>query len=367
MTVRELYDAVLIEMNKEKAQSFTLEEFNYILNKSILAFENDRYKFYPVNQQLSDALKNFTKTQEFSINDVDVTIDPTIPQVGTFNTTTAYIMHDITVQAGVPIDVEVSSVNDLNVGDIITLDKYTASIGSITGNTINISSLSSYYVKNGENVKVYTDIIDVTTDISNNRLVTVVFKSSDYMHLLSCRTVWRSMKVDGKVVQFVFPAKRLTFDMHNAIENNSYLAPAPNRPYYQVFDNPKNSSTTNILNNNSIGKYYDKPEIKIHIGKAINSMELIKVEIDYLKLPQYVELKESDIYQYGEDNSQILEIPSYLKNDIVRRCVAFLLEKTGDPRMQTQPAFNQEIPSIPTNMGIQSAPIVSPQQTKEGQ
>ena len=41
MTVRDIYEAVLVEINKENAQSFTIEEFNYVVNKAVLAFVNE--------------------------------------------------------------------------------------------------------------------------------------------------------------------------------------------------------------------------------------------------------------------------------------------------------------------------------------
>jgi hypothetical protein len=35
MTARQLYEAVLIELNKENASNIMLEDFNYFANKSI--------------------------------------------------------------------------------------------------------------------------------------------------------------------------------------------------------------------------------------------------------------------------------------------------------------------------------------------
>lgn len=61
MTVRELYDAALIEINKLEAPSMLLEDYNYYINKAIQQYINKAYNRYEINQQATDdllALKN---------------------------------------------------------------------------------------------------------------------------------------------------------------------------------------------------------------------------------------------------------------------------------------------------------------------
>lgn len=57
MTVRDVYDAVLIELQKEKAPSLLLDDFIYYLNKAITAYVNKRYNLFEVTQQLTDDLR----------------------------------------------------------------------------------------------------------------------------------------------------------------------------------------------------------------------------------------------------------------------------------------------------------------------
>lgn len=57
MTARQLYEAVLIELNKENAPSLMLEDFNYFGNKSVNQYINKRYNIYDVNQQTTDDLR----------------------------------------------------------------------------------------------------------------------------------------------------------------------------------------------------------------------------------------------------------------------------------------------------------------------
>ena len=57
MTARQLYEGVLIELNKENASNILLEDFNYFANKAINNYVNKRYNIYDVNQQTTDDLR----------------------------------------------------------------------------------------------------------------------------------------------------------------------------------------------------------------------------------------------------------------------------------------------------------------------
>lgn len=57
MTARNLYNAVLIELNKENAPNILLEDFNYFANKAINNYINKRYNIYDISQQTTDDLR----------------------------------------------------------------------------------------------------------------------------------------------------------------------------------------------------------------------------------------------------------------------------------------------------------------------
>ena len=57
MTSRQLYEGVLIELNKENAPNILLEDFNYFANKAINNYVNKRYNIYDINQQTTDDLR----------------------------------------------------------------------------------------------------------------------------------------------------------------------------------------------------------------------------------------------------------------------------------------------------------------------
>ena len=64
MTLRELYDAIGVELNKVEAPSILLEDFNYFVKKGITQFANKSYNYYDVNQQTSDDLSALKRTIE---------------------------------------------------------------------------------------------------------------------------------------------------------------------------------------------------------------------------------------------------------------------------------------------------------------
>lgn len=67
MTVRNLYDNLLIELNKVEAPSLLLEDFIYFANKSVQQYINKRYNLYDVTQQTTDDLRVLKKSIQLSI------------------------------------------------------------------------------------------------------------------------------------------------------------------------------------------------------------------------------------------------------------------------------------------------------------
>ena len=65
MSTRELYEGVLIGLNKENASNILLEDFNYFANKAINNYTNKRYNIYDINQQTTDDLRVLKGTASY--------------------------------------------------------------------------------------------------------------------------------------------------------------------------------------------------------------------------------------------------------------------------------------------------------------
>lgn len=61
MTVRDVYEAVLIELNKVQAPSLLVDDFVYYLNKAVQEYFNKRYNVFEKNQQATDDLSRLIK------------------------------------------------------------------------------------------------------------------------------------------------------------------------------------------------------------------------------------------------------------------------------------------------------------------
>lgn len=68
MTVRTLYDNLLIELNKVEAPSLLLEDFLYFANKAVQQYINKVYNRYDVNQQSTDDLRTLKTTIRLTVN-----------------------------------------------------------------------------------------------------------------------------------------------------------------------------------------------------------------------------------------------------------------------------------------------------------
>lgn len=57
MTVKKIYEIVLIELSKVQAPFLKLYDFNYFINQAICQFVNKIYNIYDINQQTTDDLR----------------------------------------------------------------------------------------------------------------------------------------------------------------------------------------------------------------------------------------------------------------------------------------------------------------------
>jgi hypothetical protein len=71
MTARQIYEGVLVEMNKIQAPSMLLEDFNYFINKAINQYINKKYNIYDVNQQATDDLRVLKATMVLKVAKTD--------------------------------------------------------------------------------------------------------------------------------------------------------------------------------------------------------------------------------------------------------------------------------------------------------
>lgn len=99
MTVREIYKALLIELDKVSAPNFLLEDFNYYLNKTITQYINKRYNVYDVNQQTTDDLRVLSTTTVLTPTKCTSSSYQALSQYQGFNT-----LYNTTYEVTLPTD-----------------------------------------------------------------------------------------------------------------------------------------------------------------------------------------------------------------------------------------------------------------------
>ena len=87
-----------------------------------------------------------------------------------------------------------------------------------------------------------------------------------------------------------------------------------------------------------------KVRMELRYGKDNSTFTLSRVYIDYLKAPQFIRLTQEQVDD-TIDQSQILEFPDYVCQEIINELTKLLLENSSDPRLQTNLAVNQTIAS----------------------
>jgi len=208
----------------------------------------------------------------------------------------------------------------------------------------------------------------VSTDVTGALLSKTyeVDLPDDYLHILNCLVeynVTKQFKCYNVGTPIHFGAKRLTADMYSQIINNFYMRPSYKNPYFYI--NNVNISNIYPTTDNQVDvdytplgtepkaeniekiapkRYGNKSKVRMEIryGKDDTLFTLSKVYIDYLKSPQFIRLTQEQIDEV-EDNSQILEFPDYVCQELINDLVKLLMENASDPRLQTNIPVNQTI------------------------
>lgn len=279
MTARQLFEYALIELNKVQAPSLLLEDYNYFINKAVNQYINKVYNLYEINQQKSDDLRV------------------------------------------------------LKASAVLT------------------PSLQTIYPE--QSAGVGNPLFKTTYEVD---------LPDDYLHILNCvveYTVASRFKCYDAGTQVHFGAKRLTSDMFSQIINNYYMRPSYKNPYFYInnvttvhtYPTESTSESDSVVypTNENVerveeNRYGNRSKVRMELryGKDNSTFTLSRVYIDYLKAPQFIRLTQEQVDD-TIDQSQILEFPDYVCQEITNELVRLLLENASDPRLQSHIPVNQSI------------------------
>lgn len=380
MTARTIYEAILIELNKNNAPSLRLHEFNYLFNKAVNEQVDEFYTNYDVNQNATDSLRVLQSEAQLTPYKVVIKYPQGSIDDSTINTNIANGIPKVITPAGQKLKgatYEVYLPEDYlhilnctciyyvryqnkcyDAGDYIEVPatKLTAdSWSTIMTDVYNRPSpMKPYYYIHNRNTSAdlptnpITDkVIDKETTIEvGNDLDVYYTYTEENIELFNAKpnpgfqpTIYYSkdLKTWYKDKNFTTVATISNFDASNVktvqkepfsrtISLNKYVVNTVEKPAYLRHSNPQ------------------KVRMEIRYGKDDSVYELVEVRVDYVKSPQFIRLTQDQL-DLTTDTSQIMEFPDYICQKIINKLVALLLERSSDPRLTTNVQINRTMAS----------------------
>ena len=340
MTARQVYEAMLVELNKTEAPSLLLEDFNYFFNKAINQYINRNYNIYDTNQQTTDDLRVLKST---------ATLKPT--KLGTPGNDNNYY--------------GVTSTNSLysNVWETELPEDYMHILNCVC--EYELQKRFKCYDKGTLWAQPATRLTsDMWSQIINNFYMRPSYRNPYYfIHNVNPATE----DIDGEFYsKNTSPTNEYSLKdpTKKAILNNSKgTDPSVTVTKIPVNDNGTTSGEkitlsglSRIVNEIDGSQIEDQIEhypglrygnhspvrMEIRYGKDDSVFLLKKVYVDYLKTPQHIRLTQEQLDK-TEDTSQIMEFPDYVCQEIINGLVTLILENSSDQRLQTNLAVNQSI------------------------
>lgn len=339
MRARQIFEYALVELNKRKAPSLILEDYNYFINKAINQYINRMYNAYEMNQQKTDDIRVLKGSAVL------------IPQISTEWASSSWLSNCYQVELPDDYLHILNCVIEYDVKRAYkcypasskyqqAAKKMTADISAGTVNNFyfkpsyknpyfyinNITTDSSYpTTSNGE--LLLADIVEATSFDQNE---TYAIGDIVYVQESSPSTIKHYYRAILPIPVHTLPGSALmegeTVEVKFSTSHWKYLGTGTQLPKEQYI---------------RYGNPY-KVKMEIRYGKDSTIFQPSKVYVDYIKTPQFISLTQDEIDEV-EDYSQIIEFPDYVCQEIINELVKLLLENSSDPRLQSHIPINQSI------------------------
>lgn len=371
MTARQVFEATLIELSKIQAPSLKLYEFNYLFNKAINQYINKVYNVYDINQQTTDDLRVLKATTFLTPHKVELAgRKSSAAKDSAIQNTSAVTGNQDSPEGG--YTGQASSY----------LSKAHRSIQSLHGATYEIympidylhmlNCVCIYYVAKQKDCWDAGSYIEIPatrlTADSWSQIITDIYNRPSpmrpyyYIHNLNQQQV---LPTDPRTsVETGTGLEEVGIDMNgiyqvthadggewedNDINSGTAGGTSPesqNSNFQRTFKLNVNGKDTQV-------SLVEKPialragntsnvRCEIRYGKDDSLFQLVEVQIDYVKCPQFIRLTQEQI-DLTEDTSQIMEFPDYVNQEIINELVHLVMERVNDPRLGNNIQMTQSI------------------------
>ena len=374
MTSRQIFESALIELSKTHAPSLLLEDFNYFFRKAVNQYINKRYNIYDVNQQTTDDLRVLKssavltpKLADENSNDLyEVDSTPLNLYKATYQVElpTDYL-HTLNCICAYKVKTKFSC---WNAGDIVYFkaNRLSADLwGSIINNYYErpIYKRPYYYIHNINSSETlptnpYTGnslgdptigkentgtdgggTFDLSRNIYTNPSGVTYY--SVYKRLISDTTTVTCLGTNlttKQVVDLGITDLYTTTNNINTVKVQDWTTGTDTTIQYKVI-----SGLSSVIQQGTV-RYGNTSTVRMEIryGQDNSVFELVKVIVDYIKVPQFINLTQQQL-DLTLDTSQVMEFPDYVCQEIINELVIVIMENGSDPRLQTHIPISQSI------------------------
>lgn len=371
MTARQVFEATLIELSKIQAPSLKLYEFNYLFNKAINQYINKVYNVYDINQQTTDDLRVLKATTFLTPHKVElagrasgaakdsaiqnteaVTGNQDSPEGGYTGQASSYLskahrsiqsLHGATYEVYMPIDYlhmlncvciyYVAKQKDCwDAGSYIEIPAIRLTADSWSQIITDIYNRPSpmrpyYYIHNLNQQQVLPT--DPRTKVTTGTGLEEVGIDMNGIYQVTSASggEWEDNDIDaGTAGGTDVGAQNSNF------QRTFKLKTTKGEQQVSLVEKPialRAGNTSNV-------------RCEIRYGKDDSLFQLVEVQIDYVKCPQFIRLTQEQI-DLTEDTSQIMEFPDYVNQEIINELVHLVMERVNDPRLGNNIQMTQSI------------------------
>lgn len=371
MTARQVFEATLIELSKIQAPSLKLYEFNYLFNKAINQYINKVYNVYDINQQTTDDLRVLKATTFLTPHKVELTgRKSSAAKDSAIQNTSAVTGNQDSPEGG--YTGQASSY----------LSKTHRSIQSLHGATYEVympidylhmlNCVCIYYVAKQKDCWDAGSYIEIPatrlTADSWSQIITDIYNRPSpmrpyyYIHNLNQQQV---LPTDPRTsVETGTGLEEVGIDMNGIYQvthadggewedNDINSGTAGGTDIEKQNSNFQRTFKLNVNGKDTQVSLVEKPialragntsnvRCEIRYGKDDSLFQLVEVQIDYVKCPQFIRLTQEQI-DLTEDTSQIMEFPDYVNQEIINELVHLVMERVNDPRLGNNIQMTQSI------------------------
>ena len=371
MTARQVFEATLIELSKIQAPSLKLYEFNYLFNKAINQYINKVYNVYDINQQTTDDLRVLKATTFLTPHKVELAgRKSSAAKDSAIQNTSAVTGNQDSPEGG--YTGQASSY----------LSKAHRSIQSLHGATYEVympidylhmlNCVCIYYVAKQKDCWDAGSYIEIPatrlTADSWSQIITDIYNRPSpmrpyyYIHNLNQQQV---LPTDPRTsVETGTGLEEVGIDMNGIYQvthadggewegNDINSGTAGGTGIEKQNSNFQRTFKLNVNGKDTQVSLVEKPialragntsnvRCEIRYGKDDSLFQLVEVQIDYVKCPQFIRLTQEQI-DLTEDTSQIMEFPDYVNQEIINELVHLVMERVNDPRLGNNIQMTQSI------------------------